>query len=519
MNRRYYRPQPSQSARQTHSIKTDTDSLNTSNEVKCGSVNPRNVYRTASGNAISGDAHSLTVGKDGPVVLTDVHLVEKLAHFDRERIPERVVHANGTGALGVFKCTRSMERFTSASFLSQAGKEVPVLARFSTVIGSKGSADTARDPRGFAVKFYTDDGNYDIVGNNIPVFFIRDAIKFPDLIHALKPSASSDIRDDVRFWDFVANSPEATHMIVWIYSDHGTIKSYRHTNGFSVNTYVWVNSSGERVYVRYKWKTMQGEKTICAKEATELAGSCPDVAKIDLRDAIARGDYPRYELMVQLMTREQAEQLRFDPLDATKVWSENEFPLTSVGVMTLNKNPDNFFLQIEQAAFSPSNIVGGVEFSFDKLLQGRVFSYTDTQRHRLGTNFVQLTSNRPHISVMNNQNAGKAMYYATSNEINYSPNSLDNNRPYIEDCDSCTVPHARGPIARQGIDKTDDFTQAGELYRSFSETEQRNFVDNISNSLATATPHSRHRVVQFLTLADKAMGDAVRHELSKLCSD
>ncbi len=492
------------------------DNLSTSNEVSKERCSNNTTYTTSWGKAIDGDANSLTVGTNGPVLLQDLHLLDKLSRFDRERIPERVVHANGTGAFGVFKCYRSMEKYTMASFLNTQGKETPVLARFSTVIGSKGSADTARDPRGFAVKFYTEDGNYDLVGNNIPVFFIRDAIKFPDLIHSLKPTPDTNIQSDERFWDFISFTPEATHMLIWLYSDNGTIKSYRHTNGFSVNTYSWINREGKVCYVKYHWKTMQGLKTIDRVEAEFLAGANPNVAKEDLLNAINRGEYPRYELNVQLMERDMADKLSYNPLDATKVWDEKDFPLIPIGMMTLNKNPYDFYLQIEQAAFSPAHIVNGIGVSEDKLLQGRLFSYNDTHMHRLGTNFMQLQSNRPYMKVNNHQADGQAEYYKTTNEINYSPNALNNNQPYVCLENSEPVINVEGTIKRATIDKTDDFTQAGEKYRSFNQNERKNFIENISLSLIKAKPQAQKRVIEFLKNADNSMGTAVENAIKNM---
>ena len=347
------------------------------------------------GRPVSNDTNSITVGADGPVLLEDIHLIDKLAHFDRERIPERVVHAKGAGAFGNFVTYNSMEEYTMADFLNRKEKVTPVLVRFSTVIGGRGSADTVRDPRGFATKFYTNEGIYDLVGNDLPVFFIRDGIKFPDVIHSLKPSPETNVVDPQRFWDFVSLSPEATHMITWLYSDRGTIKDYRNVEGFGVNTFIWVNRNSVRHFVKFHWKTKQGVETIDRFEAQRLAGTDPDIAVKRLHDAIARGDHPKYELCVQLMRPEEADSLPFDPLDDTKTWPEDLFPLIKVGMMTLNKNPDNFFAQVEQAAFCPGNIIPGVEFSADKMLQGRSFSYLDTQRHRIGPNFMQLPVNKP----------------------------------------------------------------------------------------------------------------------------
>jgi catalase len=354
---------------------------------------------TNQGVPITDNQNSLTVGERGPVLLQDVQFIEKMAHFDRERIPERVVHAKGAGAHGYFQVYKSMAAYTMAKFLQDSEKKTPVFVRFSTVTGGRGSVDTARDPRGFAVKFYTEEGNYDLVGNNLPVFFIRDAIKFPDMVHAFKgepdnniPSSSSSHNN---FWDFISLTPESTHMIIWLFSDRGTPKSYRMTEGFGVNTYVWVNSKGKRQYVKYHWKPKLGLQNLDRYEATRLAGVDPDYLTRDLWNTIAKGGIVEYELCVQLMEIEDELKQDFDPLDPTKTWPEDKFPLMPVGKMVLNRNPKNFFAETEQAAFCPASIVPGIEFSADKLLQGRTFSYADTQRHRLGPNYLQIPVNRP----------------------------------------------------------------------------------------------------------------------------
>jgi catalase len=467
------------------------------------------------GHPIPNDTNSLTVGADGKVLIEDLHFVDKLSHFDRERIPERVVHAKGTGAFGTFTTYESMEKYTTADFLQRKGKMTPTLVRFSTVIGGRSSADTVRDPRGFATKFYTNEGIYDLVGNDLPVFFIRDAIKFPDVIHSLKPSPDNNLRDPQRFWDFVSLSPEATHMITWLYSDRGTIKDYRNVEGFGVNTYVWVNRDSVRHLVKFHWKTMQGIETIDRFEADMLAGSDPDIAVRRLNEAIKMGDYPKYELCVQLMTPEEGEKLPFDPLDDTKTWPEDMFPLMKVGMMTLNKNPQNFFAQIEQAAFCPANIVPGIELSADKMLQGRSFSYTDTQRHRIGPNFMQLPVNRPLTPPTNNQRDGAMVYTFNPSPINYSPNSLANNKPAPSDIPVPKPEYTSGLIGRFTIPKTDDFTQAGERYRSLSKTEQEHLCDNIAVELWRCRADIISRVMNYFEMADMDFAQGVMHDMEK----
>jgi catalase len=473
---------------------------------------------TNQGVPVSDNQNSLTAGERGPVLLQDVHLIEKLAHFDRERIPERVVHAKGAGAHGHFQVYKNMAKYTCARFLQDPQKKTPVFVRFSTVVGARGSADTARDPRGFAVKFYTEDGNYDLVGNNLPVFFIRDAIKFPDMVHAFKPAPDTGFPTsssaNSRFWDFISMTPESTHMITWLFSDRGTVKSYRKMEGFGVNTYKWVNAKGKAVYVKYHWKPKAGIETIDRHEATRLAGEDPDIATRDLHETIASAKTVEYELYVQII--EIADELKqdFDPLDATKTWPEDRLPLMPVGKMVLNRNPENFFAETEQAAFCPASIVPGIDFSADKLLQGRIFSYADTQRHRLGANYLQLPINRPQVPVNNNQRDG-AMQYAPygGGTVNYEPNTLAGGKRN-EATTTPTEDHSiKGKVIRQKISLTNDFQQAGERYRSLSKVDQEHLIDNIADSLGKANKPIQQRMVDNLAKADPELGKRVRKAL------
>ena len=469
---------------------------------------------TNQGVPVSDNQNSLTIGERGPVLLQDVHLIEKLAHFDRERIPERVVHAKGAGAHGYFQVYNSMAKYTCAKFLQDPKKKTPVFVRFSTVVGARGSADTARDPRGFAVKFYTEDGNYDLVGNNLPVFFIRDAIKFPDMVHAFKPAPNTNIPTsssaNSRFWDFISLTPESTHMITWLFSDRGTVKSYRKMEGFGVNTYKWVNAKGKAVYVKYHWKPKAEVETIDRHEATRLAGEDPDIATRDLYETIASGKTAEYELNVQTMDIADELKQNFDPLDATKTWPEARFPLMPVGKMVLNRNPENYFAEVEQAAFCPASIVPGIEFSADKLLQGRIFSYADTQRHRLGANYLQLPVNRPHVPVNNNQRDG-AMQYAPygGGTVNYEPNTLAGGMPREAPGTATTHGHLEGDMRRQKIGLTNDFEQAGERYRSLSKVDQDHLVDNIVDSLRKADKPIQQRMAENLVKSDPELGKRV----------
>lgn len=474
---------------------------------------------TNQGVPVSDNQNSLTVGERGPTLLQDVHLIEKLAHFDRERIPERVVHARGAGAHGYFQVYQNMDEYTMAKFLQDPEKQTPVFVRFSTVVGSRGSADTVRDPRGFAVKFYTEDGNYDLVGNDLPVFFIRDSIKFPDMVHAFKPAPDTNIpvssSANSRFWDFISMSPESTHMIIWLFSDRGTIKSYRKMEGFGVNTYKWVNKNGKAVYIKYHWKPMAGLETIDRHEANRLAGEDPDIATRDLYDTIASGGTAEYELNVQIMEISEEYNQSFDPMDATKTWPEDKFPLMKVGKMVLNRNPENYFAEVEQAAFCPASIVPGVDFSPDKLLQGRIFSYADTQRYRVGTNYLQLPINRPLASVDNNQRDG-VMQYAPygGGTVNYEPNALADGQPSEAPPIPAEDQSISGSVTRQKIILTNDFQQAGERYLSLDKMNQDHLVDNIVDSLKNADKPIQVRMVGNLIKADSEFGRRVAEGLN-----
>ena len=428
---------------------------------------------------------SLTAGKNGPVLLQDVRLIDKLTRFVRERIPERVVFAKGTGAHGYFRVYMPMSDFTKAAFLQNPERKTPVLVRFSTMSGSKGSADTLRDVRGFAVKFYTTEGNYDLVSTSLPVFYIRDAIHFPELMHALKPSPSTNLTEPARFWEYIAEAPEATHMVTWLFSDNGTLKSYRHMEGFSINTYVWISENGQRQLVRYHWKPMLGTKNITRHEAEFLAGFDPDAASRDLCDSLERGELTEYELNVQLIPFDQQDQYDFDPLDATKAWPESKIPLLKVGKLTLNKATQDYLEEVEKAAFSPANIVPGIEFSFDRLLQGAIFASMDAERHRLGSNFEQFPVN---------QERYQATATVTQSRI---PSAV----------------RVEGKIERNQAVKGDDFTQAGERYREMSSKEQDRLVDNIIDHLMFVDDKIQRKVVGYFTQADEEFGARVARGL------
>lgn len=429
-----------------------------------------------------------------------------------------MVHAKGAGAHGYFTVYKSMAPHTKAKFLQDPKKKTPVLVRFSTVVGSKGSAETVRDPRGFAVKFYTEDDNYDLVGNNLPVFFIRDSIKFPDMVHSFKPAPDTNIpvssSANSRFWDFISLSPESTHMITWLFSDRGTVKSFRKMEGFGVNTYIWVNARGKGVYVKYHWKPAAGVETIDRLESTRLAGEDPDIATRDFYDWIAAKKTVEYELNVQLMEFNDEFRLDFDPLDATKTWLEDAYPLMLVGKMVLDKNLKNYFAEIEQAAFCPASLVPGIEPSADKLLQGRLFTYADTQRHRLGPNYLQIPVNRSLVEVNNHQQDG-TMQSAPSfvGTMNYEPNSLGGGMPHESGTPTFEGRPVVGGEMRKKIALTNDFKQAGERYRSLGKMDQDHMVDNISDSLGHANKEILKRMVENLKKSDAQLGRRVENGL------
>lgn len=429
-----------------------------------------------------------------------------------------MVHAKGAGAHGYFTVYKSMAPHTKAKFLQDPKKKTPVLVRFSTVVGSKGSAETVRDPRGFAVKFYTEDDNYDLVGNNLPVFFIRDSIKFPDMVHSFKPAPDTNIpvssSANSRFWDFISLSPESTHMITWLFSDRGTVKSFRKMEGFGVNTYIWVNARGKGVYVKYHWKPAAGVETIDRLESTRLAGEDPDIATRDFYDWIAAKKTVEYELNVQLMEFNDEFRLDFDPLDATKTWLEDAYPLMLVGKMVLDKNLKNYFAEIEQAAFCPASLVPGIEPSADKLLQGRLFTYADTQRHRLGPNYLQIPVNRSLVEVNNHQQDG-TMQSAPSfvGTMNYEPNSLGGGMPHESGTPTFEGRPVVGGEMRKKIALTNDFKQAGERYRSLGKMDQDHMVDNISDSLGHANKEILKRMVENLKKSAAQLGRRVENGL------
>ncbi|KTC35623.1 catalase, partial [Pseudomonas putida] len=382
------------------------------------------ILTTASGAPVADNQNSRSAGPRGPLLLDDFHLIEKLAHFNRENIPERRVHAKGSGAYGTFTVTRDITEYSSAKLFSAVGKQTETFLRFSTVGGERGSADTERDPRGFALKFYTEEGNWDIVGNNTPVFFIRDPMKFPDFIHTQKRLPQSNLKSAQMMWDFWSHSPESLHQVTILFSDRGIPDGYRHMHGFGSHTYSLINAKGERHWVKWHYKTAQGIKNLAPADAARIAGTDPDYAQRDLFDAIERGDYPKWRVCMQIMSEDQANRHHENPFDVTKTWSQKEFPLIEVGMLELNRNPLNYFAEVEQATFGPSNMVPGVGLSPDRMLQGRVFAYADAHRYRVGTNHQQLPVNAPRSPVHSYQRDGSMAFGSNGGAApNYEPNS------------------------------------------------------------------------------------------------
>ena len=447
----------------------------------------REFLTTNQGVRVSNTDISLKAGERGPTLLEDFHFREKLTHFDHERIPERIVHARGSGAYGYFQVYEPMTEYTSAKFLQDPNKKTPVFVRFSTVVGFRGSADTVRDARGFATKFYTEDGNYDLVGNNIPVFFIQDAIKFPDLVHAIKPEQDNQIPQASAahdtFWDFVACHPENAHMIMWVLSDRALPRSYRMMQGFGVNTFRFVNAEGKGRFVKFHWKPLLGIHSLVWDETQKLAGKDPDFNRRDLWEAIEMGNYPEYDFGVQILEEEDEFKFDYDILDPTKIWPEEDVPVKWIGKMILNRNPDNFFAETEQVAFCPANVVPGIDFSNDPLLQGRLFSYLDTQLIRLGgPNFHEIPINRPLAPISNNQREGYHRTTINKGKVSYFPNSIGGNLPRPASSEEGGYVHymekVEGKKIRSRSEKFKDFfSQAKLFWNSMSEPEKKHIVE------------------------------------------
>jgi len=468
------------------------------------------VTTTDAGIPAASDENSLTLGPDGPILLQDHYLIQKMAQFNRERVPERVVHAKGGGAHGYFEVTDDLTQYCKADFL-RPGQRTPMLARFSTVAGELGSADTNRDPRGFALKFYTEQGNYDMVGNNTPVFFIRDPQKFQDFIHSQKRRADTHTRDNNMQWDFWTLSPESAHQVTILMSDRGIPKTWRNMNGYSSHTYLWENAGGEKFWVKYHFKTDQGADFYTAEEGQAMAAEDPDCHLRDLHQTIKRGEFPSWTLEVQLMPFEKAADYRFNPFDLTKVWPHSDYPARRVGRMVLDRNPDNYFAEIEQAAFEPSNMVSGIGPSPDKMLLGRLFSYPDTHRYRIGANYLQLPVNRPKVEV-NSYNRDGAMRYSNPPDPVYAPNSVGGPKADPSAAEPCW--YAAGEVVRAAYTKRsddDDFGQPGALYRDVLDVPaRRRLVHNIAGHLSQGVePTILARAIDYWTSVDRDLGSRV----------
>ncbi|GGF30302.1 catalase X [Halobacillus andaensis] len=479
---------------------------------------------TRQGHPVRNNQNIRTVGNRGPATLENYDFIEKISHFDRERVPERVVHARGSGAHGYFETygkvgEEPIEKYTRAKVFSGAGKKTPVLVRFSTVTHPAGSPETLRDPRGFAVKFYTEDGNWDLVGNNLKVFFIRDAMKFPDLIHSFKPDPVTNIQDSERIFDFISGTPEAMHMITFLFSPWGIPANYRQMQGSGVNTYRWVNKEGKGTLIKYHWEPLQGIKNLTQKEANAIQAENFNHATQDLFEAIDKGEYPEWELCVQMMEDHEHPELDFDPLDDTKIWPEDQFPFLKVGKMVLNKNPDHHYNEIEQAAFGTGVLVDGLDFSDDKMLQGRTFSYSDTQRYRIGANYLQLPVNAPKKHAATNQEGGQMSYSVdrpkgVNPHVNYEPSTLNGLEESKHEVNH-HQPYAEGKLIKETIDRENNFKQAGERYRLHEDWEREDLIMNLVNSLKPCQPHIQHKMIHLFSKCDEDYGKRVAEGLGK----
>lgn len=467
----------------------------------------------SNGAPVGNNQNSLTAGPNGPTLLQDHHLLEKLAHFDRERIPERVVHARGTGAYGEFRATEDLSDLTVAAPFQDQGKVTPVFVRFSAVIHSKHSPETLRDPRGFAVKFYSDQGNWDLVGNNFPVFFIRDAMKFPDMVHSLKPDPRTNLQDPNRFFDFFSHIPESTNMLTYVYSPLGIPTSLREMNGSGVHAFKFVNAEGDWKYVKFTWKSRQGNNGMSPAQAAKVQSTNFNHLTDDLYTHLDQGAFPIWDLYVQTLEPEQLNSFDFNPLDTTKIWPEDLIPARKVGELELNRVPDNFFQETEQAALAPSNMIPGIEPSEDRMLQGRLFSYADTQRYRLGVNHMQLPVNAPRVDVKSHNQNGAGYSAPRSGSVNYQPSrnagGLQDNPVYEYNRYALN-----GTTQQQPIDKQQNFAQAGELYRSFSEQDQTFLIEALAGDLGKVKNDDiRNIMVSHFYQADHEYGERLAEKV------
>lgn len=485
----------------------------------------RDILTTRQGHPVIDNQNIRTIGNRGPATLENYHFIEKISHFDREEVPERVVHARGTGAFGYFETygkvgNEPVEKYTRAKVFQGSGKRTPLMVRFSTVAGAKDSPETARDPRGFAVKMYTEDGNWDLVGNNLKIFFIRDAMKFPDMIHAFKADPASNVPNPARMFDFVSRSPEATHMITFLFSPWGIPATYRHMQGSGVNTYKWVNDKGEAVLVKYHWEPKQGIRNLTQEKASAIQATNVGHATQDLYEAIKRGDFPEWELFVQLMDDHDHPELDFDPLDDTKLWPEETFPWLPVGRMVLNRNPQDFHAEIEQAAFGTGVLVDGMDFSDDKMLQGRTFSYSDTQRYRVGANYLKLPVNAPKVPARTNQSRGQMdirdpKESGEDPHINYEPSMVGGYREAGKEQHPPHQPMYHAAAMSAPIDRPNNYGQAGHTYRSFQDWERDELIKNLSDALVICDKRIQDAMIGHFTQADKDYGRRVKEGIDK----
>ena len=474
----------------------------------------KHTLTTTNGCPVADNQNSMTAGPRGPMLLQDFWFLEKLAHFDREVIPERRMHAKGSGAYGTFTVTHDITQYTKAKLFSEVGKKTELFARFSTVAGERGAADAERDIRGFALKFYTEEGNWDMVGNNTPVFFMRDPLKFPDLNHAVKRDPRTNMRSAQNNWDFWTLLPESLHQITVLMSERGLPRSYRHMHGFGSHTFSLINADNERFWVKFHFKTQQGIENLSNAEAEAIVGKDRESHQRDLYEAIERGDFPRWDFKVQIMPEKDAATYRFHPFDLSKVWPHGDYPLIDVGTFELNRNPENYFAEVEQAAFNPASIVPGIGFSPDKMLQGRLFSYGDTQRYRLGVNHSQIPVNQPRCPVSSYHRDGAMRvdgnYGSTKH---YEPNSLG----LWQECPEAKEP----PLALSGAaynwnfrdDDEDYYTQPGNLFRLMSAQQQQVLFDNTAAELASVDDQVRKRHIGNCLKADPAYGTGVAKAL------
>lgn len=475
-----------------------------------------NLLNTASGNPIADNQNSLTAGARGPVLLQDYQLIEKLAFQNRERIPERTVHAKGSGAYGELEITEDISKFTKASVL-QKGEKTKLFIRFSTVAGEAGAADAERDVRGFAIKFYTKEGNWDLVGNNTPTFFIKDGMKFPDFIHTQKRDPKTHLRSNNAAWDFWTLNPETLHQVTILMSDRGIPASYRHMHGFGSHTYSLINDKGERFWVKFHFKTRQGIKNLTNEEAAKIIAKDRESHQRDLYEAIDKGDFPKWDFKIQIMSEEQANNAKFNPFDLTKIWPHADYPLIPVGVMTLNKNPENYFNEVEQAAFSPSNIVPGIGYSPDRMLQARIFSYPDAQRYRIGVHYQQLAVNKPVVEV-NNYYVGGAMNngsYKQEPHAYYEPNSFGGP---VESAKFAEPDLAIGDVAQKFNHReyyADYYTDPRALYKILPADEKDRLYSNIAESMEGVKDEIIQRAISHFEQIDPEYAKGVKAALAK----